>query len=178
MIAIDVKAQVEDAVHALHEMGKEIPNVQKRLLSAVGKAARDQVRSRMGAFLQLNRLAGSSGGKVLIGKKGKPFKGTLQRRVYGYSRSPTHWVVAAPRYIAEPLERGAIIMPKNGKTLSFVGAEGFRRAKSVTIPARHWFSRSLAGFEDSAVPSQAIAEAEKKLIAKFDAASGIGGVYQ
>ena len=173
-MTLDVKVEVQEAVAGLKEMGFEIPNAMKVMLSSIARAARDRVKDRMGAFLQLNRMASTSGGAILTGRKGKPQKGTLQRRVYGYSRSKTHWVVAAPRYIAEPLEKGATIHPKTGKHLQFMGREGFRRLKSVTIPAKHWFTRSIDGFEGSSAPTEAINAAEERLIKKFNFARASG----
>ena len=172
MIDLVIKPEVQDAVNGLKAMGVEIPNVKKRLLGAVGRAGRDRVRSRMGSFLQLDHLAATSGGKILTGRKqGKTILGTFKQRVYGYSRSESHWVVAAPRYIAEPLEKGATITPKNGKFLSFQGSDGsFHRMTSVTIPAKHWFKQSIEGFDTSGEVNTAIADAEDRLIKKFQEA--------
>jgi len=171
MIDLVIKPEVQDAVNGLKAMGVEIPNVKKRLLGAVGRAGRDRVRSRMGSFLQLDHLAATSGGKILTGRKGKKFLGTFKQRVYGYSRSESHWVVAAPRYIAEPLEKGATITPKKGKYLSFQGSDGsFHRMTSITIPAKHWFTQSIEGFDTSGEVNFALSEAEERLIKKFQEA--------
>ena len=168
MINLTIKPEVQAAADGLNAMGVEIPNVKRRLLGAVGRAGRDRVRSRMGSYLQLDHLAATSGGQILTGRKGKKFLGTFKQRVYGYSRSESHWVVAAPRYIAEPLEKGATITPKNGKFLSFQGSDGsFHRMTSVTIPALHWFTQSIEGFDKSGEVDFALSEAEERLIKKF-----------
>jgi hypothetical protein len=166
---LDVKLDIEDVKEGLLEMGLEVPNVSQKLRQAVMTGAKNRVKHNMGNYLNLGHLVGSSGGKILTGKKGKTFKGSLQQRVYGYSRSATHSVVAAPRYIAEPLEKGVTIAPKKGAVLTFQGSDGkIHRAHQVTIPARHWFTLSLGEYEGSAEVSEALAAAEERLIRKFE----------
>lgn len=169
MIGIDVQADVSDAVSALTELKLDMPKIASRLRTAFTTGAKNYVKNRMGAFL------GSSGGKtfgVRSGKnKGKTHFLRLRDRVYGYSRSATHSVVAAPRYIAEPLEHGTTIRPKRGKYLFFLGSSGYHRVKSVTIPARHWFTRSLAGYETSPEADKAIEKAEARMVEKFGGAT-------
>lgn len=166
MIEVKIQSEIEDAISALGELKLAIPKISEMFRKAVTLGAKHRVQNRMGAFL------GSGGGTIFgvrSGKnKGKKHFLTLRQRVYGYSRSDTHSVVAAPRYIAEPLEHGTTIKPKKGKYLFFVGSSGYRRAKSVVIPARHWFTRSLAGYEESNEVNDAIVDAEERMRKKFE----------
>lgn len=157
-LTLRLEGRFEGIKAQLEEIGYPVKDIEKRLLGVVARAAKAQVKANMGAFLQM----GHSGRVLKSGKLGKGGSLSLRQRVYGYSRSETHWVVAAPRYIAEPLERGVTVKPKGGKFLSFMGRDGFRRVGQFTIRARHWFTRSIAGFEESPAVDRAIDNAEQK----------------
>jgi hypothetical protein len=43
-------------------------------------------------------------------------------------------------------------------------------AKTVTIPARHWFTKSIAGFEDSPEYAAAVDKGLNRAIKKFGTA--------
>lgn len=152
----------------LEDIGAPVKGIIKRLLGVVARAAKKRVQTRMGAYL------GEGEGKFFVVKSKKAPYGkrrwlTLRQRVYGYARSETHWVVAAPRYIAEPLEHGATLRPKRGKYISFVGEDGnYHKVKTARIPARRWFTRSIAGFEESTDMERAIADAEKRWVEKWE----------
>ena len=148
MIEMKIESPVEVNVWRLRQLGKDLGDVRKPILAALATAAKKWVQTRMGAYL---------------GQR----TGWLKRHVYGIRRSEEHYVVAAPRHIAEPLERGATIRPKKAKYLSFGGI----RAKSVTIPARRWFTRSYEGFEGSDQYEKAIDKAVQKAIDRFGSSS-------
>lgn len=131
MIKIDVKADVQEVQDGLKELGLELRGIGRKILRALATLTKKQVKRRMGLYL-------------------KERTGQLKAAVYGFARSPEHAVVATGRgYVAETLERGAVIGPSKQKTLSFYGDSGWRRMHSVTIPAKRWFSQSSAGFEDN-----------------------------
>jgi len=166
-----IEGKIEEAKRHLEEIGYPVKGIAKKLLAVVARAARNRVRTNMGAYLRLGHAARS----LKSGKLKSLASLSLRNRVYGYARSESHWVVAAPRYIAEPLERGAVIEPRKGKLLSFQGDEGFRRAKQVRIPARHWFTRSLGDFENSAEVDKAIDDAVTKWVEKWERGSADRG---
>jgi hypothetical protein len=75
----------------------------------------------------------------------------IKRHVYGFVRSRTHAAVSTSRgWKAETLERGGVLVPRKRKYLTFrTDSGGWVKVKQVTIPALHWFAKSIAGFEDS-----------------------------
>jgi hypothetical protein len=148
MIEMKIESPVEINVWRLRQLGKDLGEARKPLLQALATAAKKWVQGRMGAF---------------IGQR----TGWLKRHVYGIRRSEEHFVVAAPRHIAEPLERGATIVPKKGKYLTLRGGGSMVRVKSVTIPARKWFTRSYEGFEGSSQYEAALDKAIQKAVDKF-----------
>ena len=144
MIKMDVKADIKDARLSLEALGASVggSGFVRRVIRALSTAGKKWIKKRMGGFLHIGRNMRSSDFKVQEG---------LKESIYGFARSADHGVVASGKgYIAEPLERGATIKPKKGKFLSFRGDdETWHRMKSVTIPARHWFTKSAEGFEQS-----------------------------
>jgi hypothetical protein len=144
MIKMDIKADVQEAAAALQALGVAVggPGIGKKILRALATAGKKWVKKRMGGFLHLNRMMNSSDFSLREG---------LKEAVYGFARSDTHSVVASGMgYRAEILERGGTIKAKKGKYLTFRGDdEEWHRMKSVTIPPKKWFSKSIAGFEES-----------------------------
>lgn len=131
MIEVKVFAEIKEPVRLLTKLGIDMDVAVKAILTAVTTAGQNWVRRRMGAY---------------IGTR----KGWLKRHIYGRRRSEFHAVIAAPRHIAEPLERGATITAKRKKVLRFIGADGqWKSKKSVQIPARHFFTSAYDGFEGS-----------------------------
>ena len=144
MIKMDVRTDFKEAKAGLEALGVSVggSGFMRRVIRALTTAGKKWVKKRMGGYLHLNRNMRSSDFAAQEG---------LKESVYGAVRSASHGVIASGKgYIAEPLERGATINPKKGKFLSFRGDdESWHRMKSVTIPARHWFTKSAEGFEQS-----------------------------
>jgi len=131
MIAVKLLAEIKEPVRALTKLGIEMQPAVQAIVAAVATAGKTWVQKRMGAH---------------IGTR----SGWLRRHVYGRRRSEFHAVVAAPRHIAEPLERGATINARRKKVLRFIGADGqWKSKKTVQIPARRFFTAAYAGFEGS-----------------------------
>ena len=129
MIAVDIKPQVAEVKAGLEAIGVESKWIGKKILRALATITKKQIKRRMGVYVRERT-------------------GMLKANIYGMARSPTHAVVAAAyARVAEPLERGATILPKKGNHLTFRGDGGWVRAKSVTIPATRFFTRSAEGFE-------------------------------
>lgn len=149
IVKIEPPAELEAIRQVLVRMGADFDKALGPILSVLATAAKKRVQSRMGAYITQRT-------------------GWLRRHVYGVRRSPTHYVVAAPRHITEPLERGAVIHAKNAKYLSFNGV----RVKSVTIPARHWFTRAYDGFEESQEYQQAVDKGIQKVLKKYNLDDG------
>jgi hypothetical protein len=134
MIKMDIKADVQEAAAALQALGVAVggPGIGKKILRALATAGKKWIKKRMDGFMHMR-------------------SGELKKAVYGFTRSDTHAVVASGRgYYAEILERGGTIKAKKGKYLTFRGDDGeWHRMKSVAIPPKKWFSKSIAGFEES-----------------------------
>ena len=131
MLAIRITPQIKEPVEDLRALGVDLEAARKAILAALATGAQKRVRNRMGTYLNMKT-------------------GWLKQHVYGRRRSAHHYVVAAPSFIAEPLERGAVIAPKKtDKVLTFKIGGRWLKADTVTIPARHWFSRSITGYEES-----------------------------
>lgn len=129
MIHVSVKAEVQEVVKGLEELGLELRGISRKILRALATLTKKRVKKRMGAFV-------------------RDRTGMLRANVYGRARSATHAVVAAgyPR-VSETLERGGTIVPRKGKYLTFLTDSGWKRMHSVTIPPKRFFSQSAAGFE-------------------------------
>lgn len=150
MIKVEVKTETAHVKEGLEELGVNLKAGLKMILAALATAAKNRVQQRMGSYIGFQT-------------------GWLKKHVYGRRRSESHYAVAAPRFMAEILEKGGTIKPSKRKYLTFVGDDGeLRRMKQVTIQARHWFSRSYAGFEDSPEYNQAIDKGLEKALRKFN----------
>jgi hypothetical protein len=153
VISLKIEAPIEASRWALTRLGKDLSAAIKPILQSLASAGKLRVQRNMGAYL-------GSG------------TGWLKKHIYGVRRSEKHYVVAAPRHIAEPLERGATIRPKTGKMLFIGGKQGSvsSAVKEVTIPARHWFTKSMAGFEESSEYTKAIDRGLDRAIKRFGTA--------
>lgn len=154
MIQIDAKADVTSAVNALVELGVNAEKAGRAVLGAVAKAVQKRVRNRMGGYL-------------------KRRTGWLRQHVYAFRRSETHYVVSAPKYKSEILARGGTINTKKKKWLTFKVNGEWRKVKSVTIPARKWFTSSVDGFENDGEVKLAVDKAVQKIVDKFNKDRGI-----
>jgi len=154
VIQIDAKVDVHGAVDALVELGVDAGKAARGVLGAIAKAVQKRVRNRMGAYLGHHT-------------------GWLKRHVYQFRRSEAHYVVAAPQYKAEILETGGTINTKKKKYLTFKVNGEWRKAKSVTITPRHWFSNSLNGYENEPEYQLAIEKAINKITDKFNRDRGV-----
>ena len=152
-VYLKVEVPIQASTWALTRLGKDLNAAMKPILAALATAGKKMVQRNMGAYL---------GSRT----------GWLRRHVYGIRRSDKHYVVAAPRHIAEPLERGAIIKPRYKKVLYIGGRQGdvSALAKTVTIPAKKWFSRSVAGFEDSQEYKNAVDKGIQRAIKRYGTA--------
>lgn len=167
MIHIDAKADLAEVKAGFEAMGYSIPNIAKSMMSAIASAARDAVRMNMGRYLKTGHQVISKDGKL---KYKYLRRMALENRIYRYWRGD-HYVVAAPMKIGEPNEKGATIRPLGAKALAFWGNDrNFHREKSVTIPPRRFFSKSLYGFEHSLDYNAAIAKAENKMVKAYEVA--------
>jgi hypothetical protein len=150
VIKIDAKLDITNAKAALNELGVEVGKSARMILAALAMAAKKRVQQGIYSALRMRT-------------------GWLRKHTYARRRSATHYTVAAPTYIAEILEKGGTIRPKKGKFLTFRGDDGqFRRMKQVTIPARRWFSRAIAGFEDSPEYQAAVQKGMDRAVRKFN----------
>lgn len=131
MIEVKVSADIKEPVRLLTKLGVDMDAGVKAILAAIATAGKTWVQRRMGAY---------------IGTR----SGWLKRHVYGRRRSDKHYVIAAPRHIAEPNERGATIKVKKAKILRFKGQDGkWKSKKMVQLPARRFFTQAYDGFEGS-----------------------------
>ncbi len=149
MIDIQITAGVGGAIDALLDLGVGLKEAARGMLNAAAIGARKRVQSRMNNYIG----AGN---------------GWLKRHVYSRRRSETHFVVAAPRFIAEILDRGGVINAKKRKYLTFKVNGEWRRAKSVTIPARRWFTNSIEGYDNSPEFQAALDKGTAKVLKKFN----------
>jgi len=93
MIQVNIQADFDEARKALRRLSDvEIGIAMKTVLQTIATAGKNWVKRRRAGLTQRS--------------------GWLKRHVYGYRRSDTHVVISAPRFIAEPLERGATIKPR------------------------------------------------------------------
>lgn len=151
MIKLDAKAEVTEAKLGLEALGLEIAGIGRKILRALATIGKKRVKARMFNFIHARTfdfsLTRSKSGKIGV----KSQEGGLQAAVYGFARTKTLGVVASGLgFYAEILERGGTIRPKKGKFLTFRGDDGdWHRMPSVTIPAKHWFSKSIEGLEEA-----------------------------
>ncbi|MGD9938616.1 MAG: hypothetical protein AB7T74_02320 [Clostridia bacterium] len=151
MIQINIDADFTEARQRLRRLSDvEIGTAMKGVLQTLATAGRNWVRRRMAGITTRT--------------------GWLKKHVYGFRRSDTHMVVAAPAFKAEPLERGATIRPRKKKYLAIGGNRGdiSAFAKQVVIPPKRWFSQSIAGFEGSPEYNKAIDKGLDKAMKKFN----------
>jgi hypothetical protein len=149
-----IDADFEDAKNALRHLSDvEIAISIRYILNTIATAGKNWVKRRMIGITQRT--------------------GWLKKHVYGYRRSNTHLVIAAPRHVSETLERGAVIKHRRitykRHHLHFKGPDGrWTKAKTVTIPAKRWFTRSIEGFDGSAEYKAAIDKGLDKAMKKFN----------
>lgn len=151
MIQVNIQTDFDDARLRLRRLSDvEIGIAMKTVLQTLATAGRNWVRRRMSGLTQRT--------------------GWLKKHVYGFRRSDTHMVVAAPAFIGEPLERGATIRPKKKGFLYIGGRKKAVTAKvaQVTIPPKRWFTQSVAGFEGSPEYNAAIDKGLDKAMKKFN----------
>lgn len=156
VVRIEPPKEIEALRQDLLRMGADFDKAFTSILQSVATGAKKWVRSRMGSYIRIRT-------------------GWLQEHVYAYYRSSSHFVVAAPRHIAEALERGATIKPKAStrkKTLAWSDLGGYVRKHEVTIPPKHWFTRSLNGYDQSAEYQQAVDKGIKKVLKKYNLDDG------
>ncbi len=154
MIDMDLKVEIDDAVRGLVDMGVDAKKAMTGILNQLAQSGRNLARSNIYA---------SGMGHV---------DGWLKRHIYGRRRSDSHAVVAAPRFMAEILERGGTITARKSKYLTFKVNGEWRKVKSVTIPPKKWFTSAMSGFEKSPVFSQAIDKGVEKIVKKFNKERG------
>ena len=149
MIHLDIKTEKAGAVAALDRLGIESKWLGRNILSGFATLGRKWVRGRMGSFLHVRT-------------------GDLKAHVYGKVRDNNRAVIATGRgYRAEILERGGVIRPKKGKYLTFRSdSGGWIKARTVTIPAKRWFTKSIEGLESSPEYGAVIDKQLEKAIAR------------
>ena len=144
MIKIEAKADIAATLKSLDALSLDLARIGKKILRALATITKKRVKKRMGAYLNIGHLMSSSDFSIFKGK------GNLRDAVYGCARSNTHAVVSSGQmFKAEALEHGALILPKKGKFLTFQADtnSGWVRTRSVHLPAKRWFTRSVEGFE-------------------------------
>jgi hypothetical protein len=147
-VNMDIRADISDAKAGLEALGIELKNLARPLLSALANAARKWTRSRIYSYIHQH-----------TGNLGKDLKTRL------YSNYAT--LASNPARIGETLERGAVIVPRKRRYLTFQLPDGtWRKCRSVKIPAKHHFTRAAAGFEDSSDYNAAIERALARIIRK------------
>lgn len=143
MSKVDARLDIVDAIAGLDALGIETKGMMRKMLRALATVTKKRVKKGMGSYLQLGHLVNSTDFSLYKGK------GSLKDSVYGFARSGSHAVVASGQmFKAEALEHGATLVPRKRAFLSFQTEDGWVRAKSLTIPPKRWFSRSVEGFED------------------------------
>lgn len=156
MIGMDLRVEIANAVDGLVDLGVNIKTAMVAVLGALATAGRNRARANM---------YGQLGGTARW----------LEKHIYGRRRSETHAVIAAPRHIAEILEKGGTIYARKHKYLTFKVNGEWKKMRSVKIPARHWFTEAMEGFEESGVYNAAIDKGVKKATDKFNANRGLLG---
>lgn len=153
MIGMDIRGDISQVKASLASLGHDgiwIKTVTRSLLSSLANAGKKWIKGRM--YANLHKMTGALGKSLRTTVKGN------------YAT-----IAGNPARIGEPLERGAVITAKKGKYLTFRGSDGsWKKMHSVTIPARHWFSRSADGFEGSPEFGQAVDKAIARMIKKAE----------
>jgi hypothetical protein len=145
---MDVRVDIADAKMGLEAIGIESAKAVRPLLSAIANAGKKWIRGRF--YLAIHRMTG---------KLARDVKTTLKGNYATIAGNPAR--------INETLESGGTLRPTKRKYLTFRLADGsFRRMHSVTIPARHHFTRAAQGFDDSAEYVGAIDKAVARIIRK------------
>ena len=153
MINVDVKTQTKEAVEGLVNLGVDLKTAMVSVLAALATIGRKRAQANMY-------------GQLGMGAR------WLEKHIYGRRRSTTHAVVSAPRHIAEILEKGGTIKAKKAKYLTFKVNGEWKRMKSVTIPAKRWFTAATEGLEESGVYKQAIDKGVETAIKKYNRRTG------
>ena len=145
---MDVRVDIADAKAGLEAIGVESAKAVRPLLSSLANAGKKWVKARI--YNSIHRMTG---------KLARDVKTTLKGNYATIAGNPAR--------IGETLERGGTIRPTKRKYLTFRLADGsFRRMHSVTIPARHHFTRAAQGFDDSSEYVAAIDKAVVRIIRK------------
>jgi hypothetical protein len=148
---IDMKIETNFNVSKLKllRLGKDLNEGIRIQLAKIALGAKKYIKNNMGGYLGEGT-------------------GWLKKHVYSVKRAPTRYVVAAPRHIAEALEKGTTINAKKGKYLNFKTKDGaWHKVKSVTIAPRKWFARSFENYEGSTEHGVALNKALDSAIKKF-----------
>ena len=158
---MDIQSNIAEAKDSLVGLDVAAKTVTRSLLSALANAGKKWIKGRMGNYLNLTK--GSAKAEMgLHRQSGELLKG-IRTTVKGNYAT----IAGNPARIGEILERGGTITAKKKGYLTFEGSDGsWKRMHSVTIPARHWFSRSSEGFESSPEYSAAIDRALVRIIKK------------
>jgi hypothetical protein len=147
-VNMDVRVDIADAKMGLEAIGIESAKAVRPLLSAIANAGKKWIRGRF--YLAIHRMTG---------KLARDVKTTLKGNYATIAGNPAR--------INETLESGGTLRPTKRKYLTFRLADGSsRRMHSVTIPARHHFTRAAQGFDDSAEYVGAIDKAVARIIRK------------
>lgn len=148
---IDIRVDISDAKDGLYVWRDQMKNIYKPIARYVGWALKKWITKRMGQFIRRSTkgkaLTGARGGALKQGDRG----GGLATSIYFKARAQGGVVTTALAYYGEAQEKGWTIKAKGDGYLTFRTPDGgWVKKKSVTLPARHWYTRSEAGFEDSA----------------------------
>jgi len=156
MIAIQVKNDIDYTVNALKDMGKYFGESVKYIVRTMSAGVKKRITSNM--YQHTGRR-----------------NGWLKKHVYSVKRSPSMYVVSAPRHIAEALEKGTTIHTKKSRWLTFKTKDGsWHKVKSVTIPPSKWYTQSYDGFEDTGDYKAAIEKGLQLAIKRFDSKRAAG----
>ena len=151
MIGMDIRGDIADARKGLDNLGVEMKAMTRSLLSALANEGKKWIRKRMKNYLNFSK--GSAKAEMGLHRQ----TGQLLRGLKTTVKGNYATIAGNPARIGEILERGGTITAKKKGYLTFEGSDGsWKRMHSVTIPAKHWFSRSADGFEGSAEAAKAI----------------------
>lgn len=154
---MDLRLDIASVKQGLDELALQSKWAAVSVVKYVGWAMKKWITKRIGNTLGGKRsggaLTGPMGGKLKQGDTGKGLFGSIY-----FKRRPLGGVVTtALGYYGEPLEKGWTVHAKGDGWLTFRGSDGeWKRAKSVQLPATHWFTRAHDGFEGSSEMAKAI----------------------